>query len=240
MSAAPTDYAVWKNEMLSGVARTEIASACGTALAALHGRSWHDATIARQFDNRQFFEDLRLDPYYRQVARVRPELAPLVNQLIDTVWHERHCLVHGDFSPKNLLVHANSIVLIDFEVGHYGDPAFDVGFFLTHLVFKAFYHAPRHILFLDLIDAFWSSYAAAMMSFVSANEFESLVSRGIENFAGCTLARLVGKSKIDYLNDQLRRNALLELSRNILTNHPECWSVVRQLACRLIAERQLH
>ena len=162
-----------------------------------------------------------------------------MNQLIDSVWHERHCLVHGDFSPKNLLVHANSVTLIDFEVGHFGDPAFDIGFFLTHLMFKAFYHLPRHSPFLELIGSFWGNYAAAMTPFVAPNDFESLVFRGIQNFAGCTLARLVGKRKIDYLDDQLRRDSLFELSRNILTNHPERWAAVHQLACRLLSDRQL-
>src|SRR5262249_5112994 len=150
----------------SGLARPEIASACGNALGTLHGRSWHDASLASQFNDRQFFEDLRIDPYYRQVARVLPEFSTEVNQLIDSVWHEQHCLVHGDFSPKNLLVHANRVTLIDFEVGHYGDPAFDLGFFLTHLMFKAFYNAPRYAPFLNLIDAFWSRYSAAIMPLV--------------------------------------------------------------------------
>jgi hypothetical protein len=103
-------------------------------------------------------------------------------------------------------------------------------------VFKAFYHAPRHMQFLNLTDAFWESYSSAMIPFVSSNEYESLISRSIQNFAGCTLARLVGKSKIDYLTDPLRREALFNLGQFVLTNHPKRWAVVHELLCHRISE----
>jgi 5-methylthioribose kinase len=240
MSAAPPDHVVWKNELLSGLARTEIAAACGSVLGTLHGKSWHDALVASRFNDRQFFEDLRIDPYYRQVSRVLPEFSAEISRLIDSVWHERHALVHGDFSPKNLLVHGNRVTLIDFEVGHYGDAAFDLGFFLTHLVFKAFYHATGHAPFLNLINIFWDHYSAAIMPFLPASEFESLVSRSVQNFAGCALARLFGKSKIDYLNDNIRRNAIFELCRFVFTHRPDRWAPVHQAARRLMSEEQLN
>jgi hypothetical protein len=238
MSAAPPNHVVWKNELLSGLARPEIASVCGNALGTLHGKSWHDAALASQFNDRQFFEDLRVDPYYRHAARMLPEFSTEIDRLIDSVWQERHCLVHGDFSPKNLLVHANRVTLIDFEVGHYGDPAFDLGFFLTHLMFKVFYHAPKHAPFLSLVDVFWENYSTAVLPFISTGELESVIYRSIQNLAGCTLARLFGKSKIDYLKHQPRRDALLELCRFILTSRPNRWMPVRQIAVRLLAEER--
>src|SRR5688572_30860627 len=122
MSAAPADHVVWKHELLSGKARQHVACACGTLLGTLHARSWHDASLARKLDDRQFFFDLRLDPYYRHIAGIHESLATDIERLIDSVCSERHCLVHGDFSPKNLLVNDDSLLLIDFEVGHYGDP----------------------------------------------------------------------------------------------------------------------
>lgn len=234
MSAAPASHVVWKEELLSGIARPEVAFSCGTLLGRLHAKSWHDASLAKQLDDRQFFDDLRLDPYYRQIARVHKELAPAINRLIDSVWAERHCLVHGDFSPKNLLVWADRLMLIDFEVGHYGDPAFDLGFFLSHLTLKAFYHAPADAPFFDLIDSFWRGYVAETTGVVSSNELDALIQRGIQNFAGCALARLDGKSQIDYLNDCARRDAMRELCREILLNQPKKWADVRRLASRLL------
>jgi 5-methylthioribose kinase len=234
MSAAPKDHVVWKNELLSGMARQDVARSCGTLLGTLHSKSWHDASLAEQLDDRQFFEDLRLDPYYRQICRLHEDLAPHIQRLIDSVYGERHCLVHGDFSPKNLLVRGDRLMLIDFEVGHYGDPGFDLGFFLSHLALKAYYHAPYDGPFFDLIDSFWSGYCAEMRAVVSTAELDSVIQRGILNFAGCALARLDGKSKIDYLVDPARRVAMRELCRTIFTSRPAQWADVRPLASRLL------
>jgi 5-methylthioribose kinase len=232
MTAAPREHVVWKQELLRGVARSDVAFACGTLLGTLHARSWHDASLAQQLDDRHFFEDLRLDPYYRQIARVHENLTPEIERLIASVWHERHCLVHGDFSPKNLLVHGDCVWLIDFEVGHYGDPAFDLGFFLSHLMLKSAYHAPRHRPIFELIDAFWNAYCAEMQRIVSADELAALVRRAIRNVAGCILARLDGKSKIDYLDDHARRDAMRELAKVIFKEQPTLWNDVTTLADR--------
>jgi aminoglycoside phosphotransferase (APT) family kinase protein len=239
MSAAPTGHVVWKHELLSGTARTDVALSCGTLLGTLHARSWHDASLASQLDDRQFFDDLRLDPYYRQIARVHGSLAPAIERLIDSVGNERHCLVHGDYSPKNLLVYDNRLMLIDFEVGHYGDPAFDLGFFLGHLTLKAYYHAPMDSPYFDLIDSFWSGYCAEMSGVVSSNDLDALIPRGILNFAGCALARLDGKSRIDYLRAPPRRDAMRELCRTIFISQPQQWDDVRQLASRLLTPAQV-
>jgi len=235
MSAAPTNHVVWKNELLSGAVRTEVAVSCGALLGALHAGSWHDAEIERQLDDRQFFEDLRLDPYYRQTARVHLSLAAPIERLIDSVWSERHCLVHGDFSPKNLLVHDGHLMLIDFEVGHYGDPAFDLGFFLSHVTLKAFYHAPGDAPFLDLIDSFWDGYRAEVAGVISPHDLDALIQRAGLNLAGCALARLDGKSKIDYLDDGVRRDAVREFCRTVLVSQPKQWSDVRLLAAESLA-----
>ena len=230
MSAAPAKHVAWKHELLSGVARSDVASACGELLGSLHARSWQDAAIARQLDDRQFFDDLRLDPYYRQIAAVHEDLAPEIERLIDSVCRQRHCLVHGDFSPKNLLLHDDRLLLIDFEVGHYGDPAFDVGFFLSHLVLKAFYHAPASGHLFNAIDAFWRGYGAAMQERVSPEDFDALVGRSILNCAACALARIDGKSRIDYLRADAQRDAVRELCRVVFTSQPTQWADVRMLA----------
>ncbi|HMT22045.1 MAG TPA: phosphotransferase, partial [Promineifilum sp.] len=114
MTAAPDGHLVWKNELLSGRARIDVAETCGALLGHLHANTWHNDELAKCLDDRQFFNDLRLDPYYRQVAHVHADLKAAVEKLISSVCHERHCLVHGDFSPKNLLVYGDSLMLIDF------------------------------------------------------------------------------------------------------------------------------
>ncbi|MCH7729229.1 MAG: phosphotransferase, partial [Planctomycetes bacterium] len=221
MSAAPA-HQVWKQQLLTGVYQQKIAQACGRMLGRLHNATWHDDAAAKEFADQQFFVDLRVDPYYRHIASVHEDLRPAIDRLADSVQHERHCLVHGDFSPKNLLVWQSGVMLIDFEVGHYGDPAFDLGFLLAHLVLKAFHAAPDFEPMLSLIDAFWESYLAELVS-LSSNERLELETRTVINFAACALARVDGKSKVEYLRTT-HQAMVRKMCRQILFDAPEKWA----------------
>lgn len=219
MSAAPDGHRTWKEILLAGETAESlpIAAACGKLLGQLHAGSWNNTAIAGQLDDRAYFDQLRLDPYYRHVARVHPDLAPRIERLIDSVWQHRRCLVHGDFSPKNLLVWPGHVMLIDFEVGHYGDPAFDLGFFLTHLVLKGVRSGRWRTEFRPLAHAFWIAYRDQLAPVVSTSELDDLEHRLLANLAGCLLARVDGKSRVDYLTphqqDRVRRLARAMLLR---------------------------
>lgn len=204
MTAAPSSHKTWKDRLLAGDADPQIAAACGTLLGTLHAGSWRKQEIASRLDDRTFFDSLRLDPYYRRLAVVHPDLAGTLTNLIDETYRTRLCLVHGDFSPKNLLISAGQIWLIDFEVGHYGDPAFDLGFFLTHLALKAIRLQERRNEYLALISAFWTAFEAAFRIVVTSEEFNDLSRRSALHWAACMLARVDGKSPVDYLAPQDR------------------------------------
>lgn len=225
MTAAPREHRVWKADLLAGKFDQTIAAACGELLAAIHAGTWDDADVARELDDRTYFDLLRLDPYYRHVARNVPHAAEPFERLIDSVLAHRQCLVHADFSPKNLLVWQSGMMLVDFETGHYGDPAFDLGFFLAHLVLKAFYFAPRHEDVLRLADVFLATYEDRMRPRIGDEVGAALVARGVQNLAGCAWARLDGKSKIEYLIDEERRSAVRSLCRDTLSApQPPSWS----------------
>jgi len=226
MTAAPAEHVVWKDELLAGRTCPRVATACGELLGRLHSGSWHQSKVAHQLDDRRFFDELRIDPYYRQIIRVYPDLEPVISRLVDSVLRERHCLVHGDFSPKNLLLADQSLMLIDFEVGHYGDPAFDLGFFLSHLVLKAFCFAPHDKPYFELTKTFWAQYRAQMLSTISVAEYDALMQRAIQNTAGCVLARLDGKSKVDYLKEPRRREQVRQLCRALFAESPTHWEDV--------------
>jgi 5-methylthioribose kinase len=229
MTAAPHDHTTWKNLLLAGRADLQIAAACGSLLAAIHCGTWNDPQVAQVLGEPRFFDDLRIDPYYRQIARIHSGLAPRIDQLIQSLGQNRYCLVHGDFSPKNLLVSSTGLMLVDFEVGHFGDPAFDLGFFLSHLILKAFYHQPSHEPFLALTDAFWHAYRQKMEDVLSPDEDEALMARAIVNFAACSLARIDGKSKVEYLTDSNRASAVRSLATRMLEDSPEDWAAVLRL-----------
>jgi 5-methylthioribose kinase len=213
-------HETWKEQLLRGETDAAKAQACGELLGRLHAGTWNGANLPAELDDRQFFEDLRIDPYYRHVARTTPDLEPSINKLIESVYDNRLCLVHGDFSPKNLLVHPGGVVLIDFEVGHFGDPAFDLGFFLTHLILKAFRASPAHQAYLDLVDQFWSRYHGPVHTAVGDEAYHALGRRAVHNLAGCLLARIDGKSTVDYLTGGTRQR-VRRFATGLLLSPPE-------------------
>ena len=204
MTAAPEGHKTWKELLLAGNADPAVAAACGKLLGALHAGSWKDADLASRLADRTFFDALRLDPYYRRVAQVHPDLAPVLSALIDETYSTRLSFVHGDFSPKNLLVSPGEIWLIDFEVGHFGDPAFDLGFFLTHLALKAVYAGPQRGAYLQLIEVFWASYQSRVAMTITADKLADLSRRAALHWSACLLARIDGKSPVDYLSHPQR------------------------------------
>jgi 5-methylthioribose kinase len=219
MTAAPAEHQTWKAILLAGQADVAIAEACGRLLGRLHARSWNDAEMARLLDDRTFFRDLRISPYYGRIAEVHSDLAEQIQQVSDSIWSHRRCLVHGDYSPKNLLVAGRELWLIDFEVGHYGDGAFDLGFFLTHLVLKTFVAGPRAAEYLALIAAFRAAYDDQLLPVAGSAELAQLWQRTIGALSGCLLARVDGKSPVDYLAAPLAQ-VVRQTARQLLREPP--------------------
>lgn len=232
MTAAPEPNSVWKHELLAERLNSRIAAACGRLLAALHGGSWRDAELERRLGDRALFDELRVDPYYRTLALARPEARELADELIGSLRDHACSLVHADFSPKNLLVHEDGLMMVDFETGHFGDPAFDLGFFLSHLVLKACFKSPRHAGYLALSDVFSDTYSRSMSTRIGDDELARLWCRGVRHFAGCTWARLDGKSPVDYLTDPSPRDRMREICRAVahdnVTKWPEVVALCRQ------------
>src|SRR5262249_34295871 len=138
MTAVPRPHDNWKTLLLAGQINPEQVCQFGRLLGTIHRRSYERrAELERVFDDRSFFESLRVEPYYQYSAAQCPAAAVFLANLIAATRKRRLALVHGDYSPKNILVHASRLVLLDHEVIHFGDPAFDVGFALTHLLSKA-------------------------------------------------------------------------------------------------------
>lgn len=223
MTAAAANACTWKEKLLSGQLDVQDADRAGALLGRIHARSWHDPKIASAFEDRTYFAQLRLEPYYLVAAEKYPTAAGPLRDLVDQTWRERHTLVHGDFSPKNLLVWDPEQMLIDFEVGHYGDPAFDVGFCLTHLVLKSIHRKSGD--FLTLADSLRTHWHIQLRHIVPASELQTLEHRAIRHLAGCLIARIHGKSPVDYLRpaeqDQAVQIAekLFELGSTVTWDH---------------------
>ena len=129
--------------------------------------------------------------------------------------------MHADFSPKNLLVFPGGLMMVDFETGHYGDPAFDLGFFLSHLVLKACYHVPRHAAYLELSRSL--SRSRTTQRWRPESPTDELADLWAARHAELRRLRLgaAGRQKpVEYLSDEGRRERMRALCREVFDARP--------------------
>ena len=208
MAAVPRPHENWKEMLLTGRRLSPgHVRQFGTLLGNIHRRSWdRRAALAPLFDDRSFFESLRVEPYYAFTAEQVPAAGPFLHELIEGTRRTRETLVHGDYSPKNVLVpRKGAIVLLDHEVIHWGDPAFDIGFALTHLLSKG-HHLPRYRqAFGDAAMLFWKFYGRASGE---TPWHDNLEWHAVDQALGCLLARGAGRSPLEYLSTDERQRQI--------------------------------
>ena len=137
MELVPPRLRNWKQDLMSGRIDPATASRAGHLLGQLHAGSARRPDLREQFGDTRFFEELRIRPYFTRVAERNPDLAADIEAVVAGMADRRSALVHGDFSPKNILADGADVVLLDCEVAHWGDPRFDLAFCLTHLALKS-------------------------------------------------------------------------------------------------------
>ncbi|HET8748704.1 MAG TPA: phosphotransferase [Ramlibacter sp.] len=206
------EYRNWKAELLAGRIDVPTARATGTVLGRIHAATADDAQLAARFANDADFHALRLEPYLVDAAREHPQLADHLLQLVERTAGTRRVLVHGDVSPKNILLGPEGPVLLDAECAWFGDPAFDLAFCLNHLLLKAA-HLPQHTP--ALMDS-WRALLGAYWPQVQWEPAAALEQRVATLLPALTLARIDGKSPVEYLGEPQRqrvRDAALALLR---------------------------
>jgi 5-methylthioribose kinase len=216
MTAAPHGARTWKDLLLGRRADAEVARDAAFLLAKMINASREDPQLGGPFWDRTVFDQLRIDPYYRTTAARHPELRPEFDELIAATLEIRTSLVHGDYSPKNMLVHDKSIFLIDFEVVHWGDPAFDTAFLLNHLILKAFHIPAASNTFIDLAFVFWGYFVAVLDPAMLA-ELERMT---FWHLGGLMLARIDGKSPAEYIQDEDTKKRVRTAATRILKERP--------------------
>ena len=216
MTAGPPGSVMWKESLLEGRVDMEVARQAGTLLALMITSSQHDPSFETVFADRTVFDQLRIDPYYRTTAARHPDVRPFIEKLIEDSWQIRSAIVHGDYSPKNMLVRGNNILLIDFEVVHWGDPAFDAGFLLNHLFLKAF-HQPRLCQFyFAAVREFWKELLRGTEK-ATLGDLEIMTLR---HLGALMLARIDGKSPVEYIRNELTRGRVRRFSKRLLLEGP--------------------
>lgn len=199
----------WKDLLMAGDIDVDTAATVGRLLAGTHSldpAGLHDPDRV---------EDLRLDPYLRTAARHLPQYRDQLTFIAD---HLRECsshLVHGDYSPKNLLVAGDRVTVLDWEVAHAGDPMFDIGFLLTHLICKAVV-MPEHR------DALGRCATAFMDAYVESSETRLDEPRAAKILGALILGRTDGLSPLSYLDDG-HRHQLRDLGGELIDKGGCLW-----------------
>jgi aminoglycoside phosphotransferase (APT) family kinase protein len=198
----------WKERLRQGEAVPAFAAQVGASLAAIHKATAGRADIAERFATDAIFHAIRLEPYLLFTATRHPELRRRMEFLVDRTAQSKVCLVHGDVSPKNILVGPRGPVFLDAECAWYGDPAFDLAFCLNHLLLKCLWVPHAKTAFLECFEALASSY-------LSGVAFEGVEERAASLLPALLLARVDGKSPVEYLEEPGKKH-VRSLARELL------------------------
>ncbi|MHB8630274.1 MAG: phosphotransferase family protein, partial [Aggregatilineales bacterium] len=197
MAAVPAPHRNWKAMLLNGTVDMHHVSQFGQILGGIHrGAYLKREAVQPVFADQSFFESLRLEPYYLYTAKQHPSTKDFFYSLTNATRANAHTLVHGDYSPKNILVYQDRLVLLDYEVIHFGDPAFDLGFSLTHLLSKAHHLADHQLIFASAVALYWHTYLETIGDVPWRAELEG---RTVRHTLACLLARVSGRSPLEYL-----------------------------------------
>ncbi|MGN6369734.1 MAG: phosphotransferase [Phycisphaerae bacterium] len=230
ISCAPPDSVIWKKALLAGEVSMDAATHAGMLLAMMHSSTLHDAAVEKRYGDPKFFIQQRIAPYLHATAEKHADVRGLLHSLGEKLLAAKLCLIHGDYSPKNIFLVPHTgemaaqlkgdpkthtafplshLLLLDFEVAFYGHSAFDVATLINHLVLKGFYHRACWRPFMLMMDAFWETYRTT----ADPELTRAASALGGHLLGALMLARIDGKSPVEYLvgnrpvQEQVRRAA---------------------------------
>jgi len=208
----PERHPVWKSRLRDGDISREVAAAVGRNIAAIHGSTAGKTEVALAFATDHIFFPIRLEPYLSATARKHPDCAERLDSLVRVTGATKKALVHGDVSPKNILVGPKGPVFLDAECAWYGDPAFDLAFCLNHLLLKCIWRPQWHPAYLDCFDAL----AAAYLDAVTWEARADIEARASHLLPGLLLGRVDGKSPVEYITSEIDRDRVRRVARVLL------------------------
>jgi aminoglycoside phosphotransferase (APT) family kinase protein len=218
MAYLPGDtYPLWKTRLRDGWVDPAFAAAVGGVLVRIHAATAAQASLAADFPTDRIFHDIRLEPYLIHTGRAHPDLAAHMQALAETTLANRHALVHGDVSPKNILCGPDGPVFLDAECAWWGDPAFDLAFCLNHLLLKCLLVPGRRA---ELLASF-QAMAQAYLQGVTREPPAMLEARAARLLPALFLARVDGKSPVEYITTDDDRERVRKVARLLLADQPD-------------------
>ena len=218
----PERYRLWKTALRDGEANAGFAASVAGGLARIHARTAADPAVAADFPTDAIFYDIRLEPYLAATAAAHPDRADALRALIAATQANKCALVHGDISPKNILVGPDGPVFLDAECAWWGDPAFDLAFCLNHLLLKCLWTPAATAGFLACFAAMVSAYRAG----ITWEPPDATEARAARLLPGLLLARVDGKSPAEYITTDVQRGVVRRVARDLLAAPVERLSAI--------------
>ena len=212
---ADSSYRNWKDLLRNGVVDTDTAGEVGRRLAVIHDTTARLPDLAPRIAADAIFHAIRLEPYLLATAQVHHALAGPLESLARVTATTRRALVHGDVSPKNILIGPHGPVFLDAECAWWGDPAFDLAFCLNHLLLKALW-VPRSA------AQFLAAYAMLVRRYMAGVAWEpaaAVEQRTARLLPGLFLARVDGKSPVEYVTEERDKGRVRRVATDLLL-HP--------------------
>lgn len=211
--AAPADCTMWKEDLLAGILDFEVAKKTMEALAIVHTRCHDNPEMREMFADDKIFYQLRISPYIEFVVGKYPQLAERGDRLKKRLLEEKATLVHADYSPKNILVLKDrSICILDYEISHYGVPAFDVAFFTNHIVLKSAHKRQWSGAFLNMLLYMTDTY----FSMIDYDDPKKIEKDCLEILAMMMIARIDGKSPAEYITSETTKQLVRDMAFKLL------------------------
>ncbi len=213
--AAPDYCRMWKEDLMDNILDFLVAKQSIEALVKVHNKCNNDSYVKKEFEDKKVFYDLRISPYIEFTVSKHPEFKAIADFLSKELMEKSITLVHGDYSPKNIMCDQRKIFILDFEVAHYGNPVFDLAFFANHFVLKSIKFSKQNESYLNMLDYMLDIY------FEESNyEMKDVVlSYFVQLLGMLMLARVDGKSPVEYLvNDEEKKDKVRQIAATLMTS----------------------
>lgn len=217
-------FPLWKTQLRDGLAEPGFAAQVGGRIVQIHAATARDGSVPARFASDAIFYDIRLEPYLVATASRHPDLRDALLGLVAATQANRRALVHGDVSPKNILAGPDGPVFLDAECAWWGDPAFDLAFCLNHLLLKCLWTPRAQAGFLACFDALAGRYLRG----VDWEAAAALEDRAARLLPGLFLARVDGKSPVEYITTDADRDRVRRVARGLLARPAERLEQVRR------------
>ncbi len=219
--------------MAAGRVSVDFAARVGKDLAKIHAATAGQGDVARRFDHADQFHALRIEPYLLFTASRHPDVAPRIQDIARKIESARIALMQGDVSPKNILIGPSGPVFLDAETASYGDPAFDAGFCLNHLLLKCVWRP-------QFAPAYLASFGALKAAYLDGADWEDragLDGRIARILSALLLARIDGKSPVEYITRDADKNFVRKMAKDFLLREDISLDAIAQTWGDNLAER---